>query len=642
MLKKSFSVFISMGCLVILFSLLLINVQGALAVIRNVPSQYPTIQGAINASINGDVVAIQPGTYTENIRFNGKRITVRSTDPNDPNMINTTIINGSAVDSVCRFINGEGSNSRLAGLTLTNGHSTLGGGIYCNASSPTIINCIIGGNSSTQGGAGIFCNQASPGIINCFITQNSTQSDGGGIYAYFSSPAILGCEIIENSATNGGGILLYSSASNIDSCSIMSNTAVYGGGVYCYTTTPSPRSTFINCILLDNQANFYGGGMFCDTASPEIVNCNIVGNNAGIGGGIFGNNSSFKISSCIIGNNSQGQISYQSGSPVVNYTNIEDGFSGVGNINADPMFVAPENGDLHLDPNSPCIDAGDPNSILDFDKDGTSRPQDGDGDGVARIDMGAYEYYQIIDIMAICRDATFFLDGNSGQVVITPEDIDNGSYATAGIASMYVNPNIFDCEDAGSRIVTLTVIDTNDNLSTCESMVNIADQTPPQAMCKNIIVQLDPNGRAFINPNDIDNGSTDNCSIVSMEVSPDLFGVDDIGDNTVVLTVTDANNNASTCEATVMVEAHPEPAPDLSGKIMNIITRQTLRGAKITLAGKTEVFTDQSGEFAFEKVLPGPKTIVISKRGFRPITLKNVYFIPSDKMRVNIGLIPRQ
>src|SRR5262245_16311423 len=119
------------------------------AAVLHVPGDYTAIQKAIDASKNGDLILVSPGTYTENINFKGKAIAVSSTNTTDPNVVRSTIIRASGHSSVVTFATGETSNSILAGFTITGGYGTVnaaiatniywGAGIYCFAASPTII-----------------------------------------------------------------------------------------------------------------------------------------------------------------------------------------------------------------------------------------------------------------------------------------------------------------------------------------------------------------------------------------------------------------------------------------------------------------------------------------------------------------------
>ncbi|HHG84159.1 MAG TPA: HYR domain-containing protein, partial [Bacteroidetes bacterium] len=140
-----------------------------------------------------------------------------------------------------------------------------------------------------------------------------------------------------------------------------------------------------------------------------------------------------------------------------------------------------------------------------------------------------------------------------GNTSITANDIDNGSNDACGIDSLFVSPAAFTCLDVGANMVTLTVTDNNGNVSTCTAMVTVEDSVPPIALCQNVTVQLDAGGNAGITAADVNNGSNDACGIASLSVSPNAFTCSNMGANVVVLTVTDLNNNVSTCTGMVTV-----------------------------------------------------------------------------------------
>src|SRR5581483_6072092 len=127
------------------------------------------------------------------------------------------------------------------------------------------------------------------------------------------------------------------------------------------------------------------------------------------------------------------------------------------------------------------------------------------------------------------------------------------------IASISVSPNTFTCANVGDNNVTLTVTDVNGNTSTCDATVTVNDNIAPTAICKNVTIQLDASGNASITAAQVNNGSSDNCGIASMSVSPNSFTCANVGDNNVTLTVTDVNGNTSTCGAIVTVQDNVAP-----------------------------------------------------------------------------------
>jgi len=152
------------------------------------------------------------------------------------------------------------------------------------------------------------------------------------------------------------------------------------------------------------------------------------------------------------------------------------------------------------------------------------------------------------------------LDAN-GDATITTAIIDNGSNDACGIADLSIDITSFDCSNVGANTVTLTVTDNNGNTSICTSTVTVEDNVAPEAICQDITVDLDANGMIEIMPGMIDNGSNDACGISGIslgKVNP-TFDCNDLGDNTVTLTVTDNNGNTSTCTSTVTVEDNMGP-----------------------------------------------------------------------------------
>jgi len=159
---------------------------------------------------------------------------------------------------------------------------------------------------------------------------------------------------------------------------------------------------------------------------------------------------------------------------------------------------------------------------------------------------------------ALCNDLTVQLN-NNGQGTITAAAVNNGSFDNCGVASVTIDQNIFNCATAGDNTVTLTVTDVNGNVSTCISTVSVLDTISPNATCTPVVVQLDASGTVVLTTDQVDLNSSDNCAIASMVLDNDTFGCSDIGTNTVILTVTDASGNSSSCTATIIVEENVPP-----------------------------------------------------------------------------------
>ncbi len=161
----------------------------------------------------------------------------------------------------------------------------------------------------------------------------------------------------------------------------------------------------------------------------------------------------------------------------------------------------------------------------------------------------------------ITQNITIELD-STGNATIIANQVDNGSFDNCGIATRTVSPNTFICANVGENIVTLTVTDINGNVSTADAIVTVEDNLPPTAICKDLTVQLDENGEYLLAPADLDNGSTDNCEILSIgakingliRFSAQTLNCSNIGENNIEVIVVDVNGNLTSCFAMVTVE----------------------------------------------------------------------------------------
>ena len=298
----------------------------------NVPGHYGDIQEAIDDVEDCYVVLVAPGTYVENIDFRGKLVTVRSDAGPE-----ATIIDGGQNGSCVSFVSGETSGAVLDGFTVTNGSGTV------------VWDLSVGG--------GILSSYASPTVMNCMITGNSSESYGGGIWLYEGRPTITGCSITGNSAYNGNG----------------------GGIHYGFT-----KSTISNCTIASNEAYGHGGGLSASGATLFVTHCTIMENiSTESGGGLFNERSRVEFTNSILWDDSAPEIDgVDEIWTTVAFSDVQGGWLGTEVIDADPDIVG--GGDYHLNWGSPCIDAGI-YEWVDTDIDGDPRPW---GPGV---DMGSDE-----------------------------------------------------------------------------------------------------------------------------------------------------------------------------------------------------------------------------------------------------------
>jgi hypothetical protein len=393
-----------------------------------VPGDQPTIQAGINAAVTGDTVQVDPGTYFENINFNGKAITVTSASGPD-----VTVIDGGNIAPVATFSSGETLSSVLSRFTLKHGTSTfetqyMAGGVYISFSSPMISDNIISDNTACGGGGGIAIEFGSPRILRNRIYSN-TQADcsggigGGGISVGGAGTAqIIGNVIAGNAwpSGDGGGISLFASGAvtirdNIISGNSASGVspAASGGGISMVNDSPA---LIVQNLIYENTAD-QGAGIYflvpSGSVGPTLVNNTIANNTitqqgSAIYASGFDNQVQF-FNNLMIGRRGQSAVycdgSYSSQPPLVANSDAFSpagvGFDGTcvgldtqnGNISANPRFVN-RFGNFMLKADSPAIDGGTNSAPLLQRKDfsGDSRIVDGDHDGMAVIDMGAYEF----------------------------------------------------------------------------------------------------------------------------------------------------------------------------------------------------------------------------------------------------------
>jgi predicted outer membrane repeat protein len=230
-----------------------------------VPTDHATVQGAIDAASNLDVVCVEPGTYVENIDFSGKSIALRGVA--GPGM---TTLDGGGVDTVVRIATSEGPQTLLAGFTITGGYGDVG--------------------SPSYGGGGVFVHFTSPVLRDLWVTANVACSHGGGMEIYggaWPRVSIERVRVTDNAAVGpcysvqGGG--LYLNAYPIDATDLLvanNSSETDGGGIYTRAELTCER-----CVIADNVSGGAGGGIHAvDTLA--LTRSHVSGNEGATGDGV--------------------------------------------------------------------------------------------------------------------------------------------------------------------------------------------------------------------------------------------------------------------------------------------------------------------------------------------------------------------
>jgi hypothetical protein len=244
---------------------------------------------------------------------------------------------------------------------------------------------ITGGNASgsspyNDGGGLWIGNNASPTLKHLVVSGNYASLDGGGARIYYhANPSFSNVTFTGNhSVRDGGGLRI----------------------------TDSSQPSFINVLISGNKTNAFGAGISDAYSNISLVNVTIADNYAEQGyGGVWSFQSTVVFTNCIVWGNNSSQIESAGIDPSVNYSIVQGGFTGVGNIDADPLFASPLSysasptslGNYRLKYNSPAIETGNTSSISEtLDLDGKDRIVDGDNNGSSVVDMGAYEWQRYL------------------------------------------------------------------------------------------------------------------------------------------------------------------------------------------------------------------------------------------------------
>ncbi|MDY7109659.1 MAG: hypothetical protein SYC29_13575 [Planctomycetota bacterium] len=289
----------------------------ALADTVHVPEDYPTIQAAIDACVDGDEVVVADDTYTgwgnTGINFGGRLITLRSAS-GDPDLC---IIDCQSTARGFFFVNGETADAIVDGFTIRGGFATNNGaGLSISGASPAIRNCIIEECNSSMSGGGASVSGGSPSFDDCAFNVNFASDDGGAVHCYNASPAFDGCIFDENTASNRGGALFNASSDDVtmSATSFSNNLAGSQGGAIYHSRLGDAGTLWLDgCTFTGNHltvgAGGSGGALSVEEGELAIENSHFNSNFAIVdAGAILATASTLTVTNTeFIGNSASGQ-----------------------------------------------------------------------------------------------------------------------------------------------------------------------------------------------------------------------------------------------------------------------------------------------------------------------------------------------
>ena len=375
-----------------------VNSTNAASPFTSLATAATNIQDAVDVAVAGDEVVVTNGVYPGGVIVSSA-LALRSV-----NGAPLTLIDGGG--SVrCIYLTDGAS---LCGFTVTNGAGSLaqqGSGVGCDSTNVFLTNCVIVGNVA-YGVGGVFGGT----LYNCTLSNNTASTSAGGA----SGSVLYNCTLTGNATGyNGAGGGADSCA--LYNCTLSSNAASLGGA--------ASQSILFNCVLTANSAAQAGGGAWSST----LYNCTVTDNSAGwssYGGGV----DYCTLYNCIVCSNTAWIGDNYSGSGLSYCCTTPAPPDGVGNITNAPGFMDSANGNLRLQPNSPCINAGtNYYAPGPTDLDGRSRITGG------TVDMGAYEWMSSGPLLSI-RQST------QGIVLSWPKEDPDWKLETAGVLTAGTNP----------------------------------------------------------------------------------------------------------------------------------------------------------------------------------------------------------
>lgn len=369
-----------------------------------VPSSYcATISQALELALDGDTIAILPGTYAETLEFPDKNLTLCALDEDDGQTARPVVLQGDFNGSIVRIDTDRPVRIHLVDITITGGRG-WGGAIYCRNGILRLTRCILRDNIGVSRGGALAGEDSLVTLVDCQVYRNRA-GVGAGLYGYHCQITLANSVLRDNVTTEpvpfgSGGALAVESGSAVfmEGGLLEANHAAYtGGGIQAADS----QVTILNTILAGNHAASHGGAVYARRSIVALTNCTVSDNQApGRGSSIRAHqNTTVTLENCIFWNNQAIPQPAPSPPPLAldasstlsaAYSVMQNGPAAVcceqdsrlvwqeGNRDLDPLFRRPgawcktanvagsrlawQKGDYHLQPASGCIDAG--NSAL--------------------------------------------------------------------------------------------------------------------------------------------------------------------------------------------------------------------------------------------------------------------------------------